>query len=307
MKLLPSLKQLEYLTALADQQHFGKAAAACHVTPSTLSAGIRDLEILLGAPLAERTKRKVVILPLGHDIAARARLLLRDAGDIMDVAAAQNEPLTGDLRLGVIPTIGPFLLPAVIPALHQTYPRLRLFLREDQTDHLLEQLRGGEIDLALIALPYELPGLVALELFEDRFQLACPANHALAGKALIIHQELADQPLLLLEEGHCLRGHALDACQLERHGRMAEFEATSLHTLVQMVATGLGITLLPQIAINAHITAGTAIQLIPMAGGAASRRIGLVWRKASPRAAEFALLGKALTPASMPEIQSDEI
>ncbi|PLX34078.1 MAG: LysR family transcriptional regulator [Hyphomicrobiales bacterium] len=297
MKLLPSLKQLEYLTALDDSQHFGKAAEACHVSPSTLSAGVRDLEQLLGAPVAERTKRRVVILPLGQEIASRARRLLRDAEDIMALAAARNAPLTGLLRLGVIPTIAPFLLPMVMPGLHAAYPDLRLVLREDQTEALLADLRGGQIDLALIALPYELDGLTSLDLFEDRFQLACPAGHELAGKKLIVHQELADQPLLLLEEGHCLRGHALEACHLDRHRRMAEFEATSMHTLVQMVATGLGITLLPQIAIDARITAATDIRLIPLAGGDASRRIGLVWRRASPRAAEFALLGKALTPA----------
>ena len=299
MKLLPSLKQLEYLTALADAEHFSKAADICHVTPSTLSAGIRDLELLLGAPLAERTKRSVVILPLGKAVAERAKLLLRDAEDIMELAAAQRAPLTGDLRLGVIPTIGPFLLPSVMPGLHASYPDLRLYLREEQTEYLLEQLRTGEIDTALIALPYKHEGLKVIVLFEDRFQLACPASHELAAKNRITHNELSDQPLLLLEEGHCLRGHALEACSLERPGRMAEFEATSLHTLVQMVATGLGVTLLPQLAIDANITAGTGLSLVPLTGGSVSRQIGLVWRKASPRAHEFELLGKALTPAGI--------
>ncbi|MBL4696132.1 MAG: hydrogen peroxide-inducible genes activator [Rhizobiaceae bacterium] len=293
MKTLPSLKQLEYLVALADEQHFGKASARCNVTPSTLSAGIRELENLLGSLLAERTKRSVLMLPLGLEIASRARSLLRDAEDIMELAASQNEPLTGNMRLGVIPTIGPFLLPRTLSAMHEKFPALRLFLLEDRTDNLLEKLRSGEIDVALIALPYNIEGFTSHVLFEDQFQLACPKKHALASLSQISRTEITGQSLMLLEEGHCLRGHILNAYRLGGQKKLKEFEATSLHTLVQMVAAGLGLTLLPQIAIDANITAGTDIKLIPLAD-AASRQIGLVWRKSSPRDAEFKLLGNEL-------------
>ena len=293
MKTLPSLKQLEYLVALADEQHFGKASARCNVTPSTLSAGIRELENLLGSLLAERTKRSVLMLPLGLEIASRARSLLRDAEDIMELAASQNEPLTGNMRLGVIPTIGPFLLPRTLSAMHEKFPALRLFLLEDRTDNLLEKLRSGEIDVALIALPYNIEGFTSHVLFEDQFQLACPQNHPLAALPQISRKEITGQSLMLLEEGHCLRGHILNAYRLGGQKKLKEFEATSLHTLVQMVAAGLGLTLLPQIAIDANITAGTDIKLIPLAD-AASRQIGLVWRKSSPRDAEFKLLGNEL-------------
>lgn len=296
MKILPSMKQLEYLVALADAQHFGKAAERCNVTPSTLSAGIGDLESLLGVSLAERSRRSMRMTPLGLDIAARARGLLRDAEDIMQLANARHEPLSGDLVLGVIPTIAPYLLPRVLPRLEAQHPRLRLFLREEPTASLIQRLKQGELDAAVIALPYPTPGLACRELFEDRFQLACPAGHELARHELIVHEDLVGQPLLLLEEGHCLRGHALDACELANQELRAEFAATSLGTLVQMVNMGLGMTLLPQIAIDADILAGTSIHLVPLAGRAA-RQIGLIWRPHSPRAEEFDLLARALVAA----------
>ena len=289
MKLLPSLKQLEYLVALVETVHFGKAAERCNVTPSTLSAGIRELESVLGVALAERTKRKVLITPLGRTIAERGRLMLGDAEEIMALAAARKAPLTGNLSLGVIPTIGPFLLPGALPGLRKTYPTLRLYLREEQTEPLLAKLRRGEIDAAIIALPYDTDGLTELPLFDDRFFAAVPGSHPFAERQRLTFDDLADAPLLLLEEGHCLRGHALAACGLEGRRRHAEFEATSLHTLVQMVAAGLGVTLLPKLAIDSGILAGTDIKLIEM-DGAPSRQIGLVWRKSSLRVEEFRLL-----------------
>ena len=292
MKLLPSLKQLEYLTALDETQHFGKASDLCNVTPSTLSAGIRDLEAVLGVPLAERTKRSVLMTPLGVDIAGRARSVLRDAEDIMELAAEHREPMTGDMNLGVIPTISPYLLPRVLPALNAAYPALRLYLREEQTADLLNRLHSGDIDVALIALPFEIEGLTTRILFEDYFQFACHADHPLATHKKITKADLANQPLLLLEDGHCLRGHALDACQIHAGQIRVQFEATSLHTLVQMVVAGLGVTLLPRLAIDAGITAGTDIRLIPLSREA-SRQIGLVWRASSPRTYEFDLLADA--------------
>ena len=293
MKLLPSLKQLEYLTALADVQHFGKAADRCSVTPSTLSAGIRDLETVLGVTLAERTKRTVMMTPVGLEIAARARLLLRDADDIMALAAPHRNPMTGGMTLGIIPTIGPFLLPRVLPALNAAYPLLQLYLREEQTAPVLARLRDGEIDLAMIALPFEIGDLTVRELFDDIFQFACHRDHPLAGKKTISDSDIVDQPLLLLEEGHCLRGHALDACRLQSSRIRIQFEATSLHTIVQMVAAGLGVTLLPQLAIDSNITSAHDIQLIPLSDKP-SRRIGLAWRTASPHVPEFELLAAAL-------------
>ncbi len=298
MKPLPSLKQLEYLTALADAEHFGNAAIACNVTPSTLSAGIRDLENLLDIQVAERTKRSVLMTPTGLKIADCARQLLHDAENIVELASATRQPLSGTLRLGVIPTISPFLLPRVLPGIYQQYPKLRLFLREEKTDDVLHSLRVGDIDAALIALPYDTEGLTSLTLFDDEFQLACPHGSPIAKQKHVSIDDLRNQVLLLLEEGHCLRAHALDVCQFERTDSQNEFAATSLHTLVQMVGSGLGVTLLPGIAIDAKITAGTGISLIPFAEEA-SRQIGLVWRKSSPRAEELNMLGKALIPGSV--------
>lgn len=294
MKLLPSLKQLEYLVALADTEHFARASERCNVTPSTLSVGIRDLENVVGVALAERTKRHVLMTPVGKEIARRARVLLRDAQDIMELAAANEEPMTGDMRLGVIPTISPFLLPRVLPALNRRYPALRLYLREEQTDTVLARLRGGDIDLGLIALPYDTGDLACKVLFEDPFEFACSKAHPLARETTIAADTLVREPLLLLEEGHCLRGHALDACQLTAGRIRAQFEATSLHTLVQMVAANLGVTLLPKLAIDARITRGCNIRLIPLVS-AASRQIGLVWRQTSQRAREFELLGEQVS------------
>jgi LysR family transcriptional regulator, hydrogen peroxide-inducible genes activator len=292
MKHLPSLKQLEYLDALAETQHFGKAAQRCNVTHSTLSAGIKDLESVLGISVAERTKRKVMMEPLGMEIAERAKLLLRDAEDIMELAAAHREPLTGKIRLGVIPTISPFLLPKVLTPLNSAYPGLRLYLKEDQTEVLLHQLRAGEIDLALIALPFETEGLRTVELFEDEFQFACHTDHPLAKRKKVAESYLVDQPLLLLEDGHCLRDHALSACRIPEERYRPLFEATSIHTLVQMVMSGLGVTLLPQLAIDANIAAGSKIKLVPLSTKA-SRTIGLVWRQSSTRVHEFELLADA--------------
>jgi LysR family hydrogen peroxide-inducible transcriptional activator len=294
MKRLPSLKQLEYLVALTDSLHFGRASERCNITPSTLSAGIRELENVLDVSLAERSRRHVLMTPIGKEIAERARRLLHDAEDIMELAASSKDPMTGEMRLGVIPTISPFLLPRVLPALNRKYPELRLYLQEEQTAPLLAQLRLGEIDVALIALPFDIEGLESMCLFDDVFEFACNKIHPLAGEKAVPVQALADQPLMLLKEGHCLRSHALSACQLSGGQERAHFEASSLHTLVQMVEAGMGVTLLPKLAIDAQITRGTNIKLLPLSV-AASRQIGLVWRRSSLRAREFEILGDALS------------
>ncbi|CAA7627948.1 HTH-type transcriptional regulator EstR [Candidatus Terasakiella magnetica] len=290
---LPTLRQLRYLVALAEHRHFGRAAEACFATQSTLSAGLQELEALLGVTLVERTKRKVLMTPLGEEVTARARLLLRGAEDITDLVHAAQVPLSGPLRLGVIPTIAPFLLPRVLPGLRTEFPRLRLLLREDLTARLLERLSNGELDVALLALPYDAPDLNMLALAEDPFVLACLPDHPLAAKAEISGIDLAGCELLLLEEGHCLRDHALAACSLPAPSRGDGMLATSLGTLVQMVANGLGVTLLPRLAVDCGILAGTALITVPLAGGG-SRQLGLAWRRSSARQAEFRLLGSRL-------------
>lgn len=293
MKQLPTLKQLEYLVSLDEERHFGHAADACNVTPSTVSAGIRDLEIMLGVTLAERTKRSVLMTPLGREIAKRGRQILQDAEEITALAnAAEKAPLSGDIHLGVIPTVGPFLLPTVLPKLWQKYPHLRLYLYEEQTEDLLAKLRGGELDAALIGLPYDVGELQTKILFEDSFQFACSTTHRLASKENISTADLDGATILLLQEGHCLREHALKACALEYQ---SEFAATSLHTLVQMVSADMGVTLLPQLGIEAGIDRLAPITLIPLAQPA-SRSIGLVWRPSTIRKDELEILGREIVP-----------
>lgn len=293
MNVLPSLRHLRYLAALADTLHFGRAAEACFVTQSTLSAGLKELESQLGVTLVERTKRRVMMTPLGAEVAARARRLLSAAGEIADLARAAAEPLSGPLDLGVIPTVAPFLLPKVLAKVRKAHPRLKLHLVEDLTARLLERLAAGELDLALIALPYRSPEIETLELGDDPFLLATPPGHPLAGHAQVPARELEKAPLLLLEEGHCLRDHALAACRLAEASPASErLQATSLHTLTQMVAGGMGVTLLPQMAVDAGLAKGAGITATRLDDPGAKRRIGFAWRPSSPRKAEFRKLGE---------------
>ena len=293
MKRLPTMKQLEYLVALADTRHFGRAAERCHITQSTLSAGIRDLEAVLGTAVAERSNRHVLMTRVGTTIAGRAKALLREAEEVMEVARAGRAPMTGEMRLGVIPTIGPFLLPRVLPALRERFPELTIYLREEQTASVLARLEDGELDAALIALPCETGDLAVDDILEDEFLFACNRSHALAGAEAIPREALEGEQLMLLEEGHCLRGHALDVCGTGNTKARAQFEASSLHTLVQMVAAGIGVTLVPRIAVEARIARGTGISLAPLAAPA-SRRIGLAWRRTSLRAENFRIFAGAL-------------
>lgn len=294
MRVLPTLRQLRYLVALAEYRHFGRAAESCLATQSTLSAGLQELENALGVCLVERTRRKVWLTPLGETIVARARQVLQGAEDIADLAQSSATPLSGPLRLGVIPTIGPFLLPRALPALRADHPQLRLSLREDLTARLLERLGNNDLDVIIIALPYDTQDLDCLDLGEDGFALACPPDHPLAAQHQVTSQDLAQHELLLLEEGHCLRDHALAACSLPRPKAGDGVLGTSLSTLVQMVAGRLGVTLLPHMAIRCNILAGTDLVTRPVAG-AGTRRLGLCFRSSSPRRAEYALLAKFLT------------
>jgi LysR family hydrogen peroxide-inducible transcriptional activator len=285
-----TLRHLRYLAALVEHRHFGRAAAAVHVTQPTLSAALAELEAILGVRLVERTNRRVVVTPLGLDVAARAREILRQVDGIGELARAAREPLSGPLRLGVIPTIGPYLLPRLMPALRRAFPRLSLYLKEDLTARLLAALMVGELDVLLIALPYAAEGIETLDLAEDPFVVACPAGHPLARRRKVATAELAEGPLLLLADGHCLRDHALAACRLAA-ARPHGFEATSLGTLIQMVANGLGVTLLPRLAVDTGALAGTEIETRELADGGAPRHLGLAWRATSGRKEEFRRLG----------------
>ncbi|MCY3812851.1 MAG: hydrogen peroxide-inducible genes activator [Gammaproteobacteria bacterium] len=287
------MKQLQYLIALADARHFGRAAEVCAVTQSTLSAGIRDLESVLGTEVAERSKRRVVMTRLGGRVAEMADEILREAEAIMALARADPEPMTGEIRLGVIPTISPFLLPRVLPVLRERFPRLLIYLREERTAGLLAGLEHGDLDLVLIALPYETGDLTVDVVGEDEFLFACRRDHALAGTSVVTREALAGAELLLLEEGHCLRGHTLDVCRIGDVRARAQFEASSLHTLVQMVAAGIGVTLIPRLAVDADISRGADISLTPLAVPA-SRQLGLAWRQTSTRVADYRLLAETL-------------
>ncbi|MCB4820545.1 hydrogen peroxide-inducible genes activator [Roseicella aerolata] len=294
MKVLPTLRQLRYLVAVVERCHFGQAAEACLVSQSTLSAGIQELEELLGAPLLERTKRSVVPTPLGREIAARAKALLTGAEELVDAAQAAKEPMAGPLHLGVIPTVGPFLVPRAMPALRAAFPALKLYLREDQTVRLLAQLNAGELDTVVLALPFPTEDVETLEIARDRFWVVCPPGHRLCSAQAASAADMAPEDLLLLEDGHCLRDHALAACALEGGRRSAAFQGTSLHTLVQMVANGLGVTLLPEMALEAGILRGLEVSALPLSGEAPWRRIGLAWRRSSGRKETFRRLAAAL-------------
>jgi LysR family hydrogen peroxide-inducible transcriptional activator len=254
---------------------------------------MQELEALLGVTLAERTKRQVIITAIGREIIARARRTLAEAEALVDLARASGEALSGDLRLGVIPTVGPYLLPRAMPHLRQEFPALRLFLREDLTEALIERLMDGRLDAAIVALPFDIGDLTCEPLFEDGYLLACARGHPLANRDHVESHDFAGRPMMLLERGHCLQRHALSAFDAGDIGEDRSFAATSLATLVAMVEEGLGITLLPQLAIDAGITQGHDIALVP-APGAMPRKVVMIWRRSSPRAPEFLTLAAVL-------------
>ena len=291
---LPTLKQLQYLTALQQHGHFGKAADACFVTQSTLSSGLRELEVLLGVTLVERTRRVVRFTPLGERIAQKAHAVLREAEELAGLAVAAGKPLSGDLRLGVIPTIAPFLLPKVLPKLRERYPDLKLYLREETSGQACEALARGQLDCVLLALPYACGDVASVKLFDDAFTVAFHESETPGPLPRIPPEAIDEQRLLLLEDGHCLKDQALAACNRPELRAEAKILGTSLHTLVQMVDNRLGLTLLPQMAVDAGILANTHVVSRPLAGTHASREIAMVWRTSSPRGDEFRLLAAAL-------------
>jgi LysR family hydrogen peroxide-inducible transcriptional activator len=288
--MIPSIKQLKYVCAVAEHRHFSKAADACFVTQSTLSAAIQDLESQLGVVIFERSKKSVLITPQGESLLAQARVILRDVEDFVSIARSHEDLLTGELRLGVIPTIGPFLLPSLLSELRKEYSKLKLYLKEELSGVLLQQLQQGKLDLIILAFPYGLPEMESVKLFSDEFLLCLPPGHKLEKSEFVSQQDLQGESLLLLEEGHCLRDHALEACKLSKDDAQIVYQGNSLHTLVQMVANGLGVTLLPQMAVSADVLGETQLELRHFGEENVSREIGMAWRKSDPRREEYLLL-----------------
>jgi LysR family hydrogen peroxide-inducible transcriptional activator len=291
---LPTIKQLQYLVALHEHGHFGRAAEAMFVSPSTLSAGIRELESLLGVTLVERSRRVVRFTPLGNAVVAKAHRLLREAEELSDLVQASGKPLSGELRMSVIPTIAPFLLPKMLPRLRRERPQLKLYLREETSGDAIESLHHGRADCVLLALPYSTGEVEAEHICDDALYVAFPKDDPRDPPDSIPAAMIDPDRLLLLEDGHCLKEHALSACNRPEMRGSAAMIGTSLHTLVQMVDNGLGMTMLPQMAIDAGILHETQVVARPLKAKNASREIALVWRKNSPRAEEFRLLAQEL-------------
>jgi LysR family hydrogen peroxide-inducible transcriptional activator len=290
---LPSLKQLHHLVALFDHQHFGRAADACFISQSTLSASITQLEAVMGVALLEREHKAFVFTPLGEEIVQRSRRIINESIDLMDYAKTQGKPMQGSLRLGCIPTIAPFIMNSLIKACSDKYPELTLLIREDTTDNLIKLLEEGRLDLAIFALPYPTKYLYAKILSKDHFHLVYPPNWV----DKIENEDITtwpDKSIFLLEKEHCLTDHTFKACDLRQGNKINPFFATSLHTLVQMVQSGLGVTFLPQLAINKGILEGTQLLTRPMSRTAAHRNLGIVWRNTSHQQENYQLFADVL-------------
>jgi len=288
------LKDLRYLVAVADLRHFGRAAARCFVSQPTLSAQLKKLEQSLGVQLIERAPHNVSLTAAGEEIVARARRILEASDEVVALARSQQDPLAGRLRVALLPTIGPYLLPQVAPLIRRSLPRLQLQLYEYQTAPMLEKLHGGELDLGILALPVELAGLEARELYREPFVLAVPERHPLTAHATVRAADLKGETLLLLEEGHCLRDQALEVCSRSGVREPQDFRATSLETLRQMVATGAGITLLPELASRGAYRSARGVALRPFAKPAPVRHVGGVWRSSTARRAAIDALCKLI-------------
>jgi LysR family hydrogen peroxide-inducible transcriptional activator len=290
---VPTIRQLQYLVALRRHGHFGKSAEACFVTQSTLSAGLRELETLLGVTLVERTRRVVRFTPLGEKIADKAVRILRETEELAEMARAEGQPLHGELRMGVIPTIAPFLLPAMLPRVREQWPSLKLYLREETSTAACEALHRAQLDCVLLALPFNCGEIDSAVLFDDPLYVAYPEGEGPRG-ASVEAEAIDEKRLLLLEDGHCLKDHALAACNRPDLRANAAMMGTSLHTLVQMVDNGLGLTFVPSMAIEAGILAGTHVEAKRLHSDFGYRRIALIWRRSSPRETEFEMLAAAL-------------
>jgi len=278
-----NLRDLRYLVALADTRHFGRSAERCHVSQPTLSAQIKKLENYLGAELVERQPRRVALTEIGEQVVARARRVIQEADEIVELTRDRSDPLAGRLKVALIPTIGPYLLPRVSSKLRRQLPHLKLMLYEYRTEQLLERLRNGEIDLGILALPVPLDGLEVRELYAEPFKVALPRNHALAARDTLRLTDIAKENLLLLEDGHCLRDQALEVCSRAQMREDQDYRATSLETLRQMVAAGLGVTLLPELAAKAPVGSSQGVAIRSFAAPQPTRTVGAVWRRSSTR------------------------
>lgn len=296
-----SLPELRYLVALADQRHFGRAARACSVTQPTLSTQIKKLERTLGSRLFERTSKSVHPTSLGERVVAQARLVLEATGAILDLARSEAEPLSGPLRLGVIPTLAPYLLPWLVPPLRKAFPRLHLVFRESKTVVMLEELAQHKLDVGILALPFDAPGIDHAPLFDEPFFVLVRSDHALASRARVREADLAGERVLLLDEGHCLRDQALAICgSAALHEPDGDFRATSIETLRHMVAAGMGCTLLPALALSSRIDGVHKVAAVPFAPPSPSRRMALAWRRTHPRAKDFQALADVIR-GNLPE------
>jgi len=286
MQLLPTVKQLRYLLALDKENHFGRAAQLCFVSQSAFSIAIKELETILDCHLVDRTNKSVTITTIGHEIVSQARLCVRDIEYLVELASDQKGELSGKLTLGIIPTIAPFLLPKIVPKLRKQFPNLQLYLHEGLTAHLYDKLMTGELDVILLALPYNLKNTEHQVLFKDKFKLACRKNSELVDPKNYQLNRLNSDSVILLEEGHCLRDHALSACRLFKQEKINRFSASSLSTLIQMVDSDLGITYLPEMAEHSGLLKGTQVKMYPLKENS-YREIALLWRKGTARSEEF--------------------
>ena len=302
-----NLRDLKYLLALADHKHFGRAAAASFVSQPTLSTQIRKLEEELGVSLVERAPRRVMLTPIGRDIAERARRVIAEVDQMAEVARRSQDPEAGTVRLGLFPTLAPYLLPHVLPNLRKRFPRLELLLVEEKTDQILARLRDGRLDAGILALPLHDDQLHIEPLFDEPFLLAVPRGHAMAGQDSLELGQLDDQHLLLLEEGHCLRDQALDVCRMSGADERDGFRATSLETLRQMVASGVGITLLPVLAVQPPVPVSPDIALLPFRGQPPHRQIAMVWRKSSAMDAFLRQLAEAFRQVPVELLQPPKV
>ena len=292
---LPTLRQLQFLTALADAGSFSRAADACLVAQPTLSAAIKEIETLLGTSLVERSSRSSRLTSAGEVAVERARRILEETEELVTTARGAGAPLSGRFRLGAIPTIAPFILPSTVKELRADYPDLKLYLREDKTVNLLAALHARTLDAALIALPWSTPGISTQTIASDNFLLACPEGHRLEQKSTVSPMDIEGEALLLLEEGHCMRSHALSACALQSAQNSNDLASTSLHTMLQMVAGGLGVSLIPDMAVRTGIAKGVDINMVPFQGDAPGRDIAIAWRTGSIREAEARMIGDTIT------------
>ena len=292
--MLPTLRQLQYLKLLSEHGSFSRAAEAASVSQPALSAGIQELEKVLGAPVVERTRGAVQLTAVGAEAVSRAEDVLARTEDLVEAARNAGRPLSGRLRLGIIPTVAPFLLPATLPGLKAAYPALRLFIREDLTSRLIAGLKAGQLDCAVIALPYASTGIEHARIGDDEILAAAPVGHPLAAGGDIQPGALKGEDLILLEDGHCLRDQALAAVEIDAPRGEDVFAATSLHTLVQMVSSGLGVSFLPAMAVRAGLADDAGVVIRSFAAEAPSREIVVAWRKGSSRAAEARLLAEAM-------------